>query len=579
MTYDTDDYLKQVQMDDAIAKMVRTYGMERDADLMLDIELANSGLACANEARERAYATCLRTAVEAQVNPPPPVDDIPPPPLNAAYIVAGREVGTHKPCWFLAKDCNAGVVCCGTNGTGKTVFLAGLLACIDPAVFILAPDKKREILRIGTTLNLRMWYGPPNRLPFNLMSCPTSDPNTFYAGLLESFAPVLGTAVQTWPGGARFLAMLRKSLPSGDAMFSFNECTHAIRDAARTTGMDKYITLADSFAVVGQALGAAGNLRQPPDIFSRYSLMGIDFSQTSLQVRRVIESALTYHLMQRQLARGFKQNDVDIGVVQDEGLDSQSKAQDMVSGSGRINFMTDTVNSQGRAFNLMRIYLFQSMSQAAENAMWNNRVFVSMRLPDRGEAVKAVRRHNLTDDYVPIMMNLPDGEAFISAPGLGRARHMKTDFIDLGGYPSEGDVRALMANEWTWLEQHSEFADVAEDTGELGACVSEIVKRRSQPSLAEVRPSVPDVPAAKLLSDWAQFLMAIRENPAAPSSSYARILKWGGYRTARVARDLAAAGMITTAPAANAKGRPSIRYQLTPKGVESLEGLSSNDNK
>lgn len=240
--------------------------------------------------------------------------------------------------------------------------------------------------------------------------------------------------------------------------------------------------------------------------------------------------------------------------------------------------MTDTVNSQGRAFNFMRIYLFQSISQAAENTMWNNRVFVSMRLPDRTEALKAVRRHGLTDDYVPIIMNLPDGEAFISAPGLGRVRHMKTDFRNLGAYPSDGEVSATMANEWKWLEKNSEFADAPEETSEMANCVSEIVKRHNKPPVPIVQQATLKTPPVKLLGDWAQFLVAVRDQPSTSSSGFARILNWGTYKTARVAKELVTSGLLVTATA-NTKGRPSIRYQLTQQGIESMEAWLSNDKK
>lgn len=576
-----DDYLAKVQKMDQIAKLMNMGGpdVENDEFILQDLELGMGGLSCSGEALDRAYSRCVHRVVEKRLHPPPPADDMPAPPQNGAYLIAGKEISTQKPCWFLSTDGNAGVACCGTNGCGKTVFLAGLVDCIPPGVFILAPDKKREIIRIGRRLNRRMWYGPPSRLPFNLMSCPTSDPATFYAGLFETFAPIfLGSLIQTWPGAAKALAIIRTALPRDAAMLSYNECVEAIREVARGTHQDKYQTFADCLAIVGQALGASGNIRRAPDIVGRYSLMGIDFSKTSLQVRHVIEYALTYHLMQRQLARGFKQGGVDFAVIEDEGLDSHSKAYDMVSGSGRINFMTDAVNSQGRAFNFTRIFLFQSISQAAENIMWNNRVFVAMRLPDRTEAQKAARRLSLTDDYVPVIMNLPDGEAFISAPGLGRARHMKTDLLDLGGYPSDEDVSVTMADEWKWVEENSEFAAPPEDTSEMATCISEIVKRHNQPPVPVARQPARETPPVTLLGDWAQFLIAVRENPTTSSSGFGRILNWGTYKAARVAKALVADGLLVTTTA-NTKGRPSIHYQITPKGVESLEAWSSHDKK
>jgi hypothetical protein len=372
--------------------------------------------------------------------------------------------------------------------------------------------------------------------------------------------------------------MLRKAIPPEMAMWSFNECINMFRDTAKKTGLDKYNTLADSFTTVGQALGPAGNLRHSADIFSRYSLMGIDFSATSLQVRRVIESALTYHRMQRQLVNGFKQGDVDFALIQDEGLDSNSKANDMVSGSGKINFMTDTVTSQGRAFNFMRITLFQSISQGAQSVMWNNRVFIVMRLPDRVEAQKAVRRLRLPDEFIPVIMNLPDGEAFISAPGLGRARHMKTEFLDLGGYPSDQDVSYTMAAEWKWLEEQSEFGEVPDDSSAMAEYISEIANRHNQPTLPANQEEHPAKAPVTLLSDWAEFLTAVQENPDASSSGFARILTWGAYKSARVARSLIADGLISTTTTST-KGRPSIRYQLTQKGIDSLEAWSAHDNK
>jgi hypothetical protein len=176
------------------------------------------------------------------------------------------------------------------------------------------------------------------------------------------------------------------------------------------------------------------------------------------------------------------------------------------------------------------------------------------------------------------MMNLPDGEAFISAPGLGRARHMKTDFVDLGGYPSYEDVSVTMAGEWKWLDENSEFADAPEDAGEMAACISEILKRRNHSPMPVVQPVARETPPVSLLGDWAQFLIAVRENPTTCSSGFGRILNWGTYKASRVAKALVADGLLITTTA-NTKGRPSVRYQITPKGVNSLEAWSSHDKK
>ncbi len=568
-----DKYLDHVQKLAQIAEISQATGQENDPELQLDLEVANSELSCATEHLNRAYSQCVRTAVEKQFAPPAAVATIPPPPANLPFLVAGTEVETGAPVWFLLSAACEGITIVAMSGAGKSVTEARLLTQVPDSVFLYGPDTKKDVLRIFKKLRRKYLYVRPQELPFNLLDCPTNDPATYYSALIEKIASILMSDAQTWPEAASVLAKVRESLPKGEPMISLNQAIQLFRELAARKGKEKYSTFADRLTLLARALGKNANLRKAAPILSRYSALGLDFSGVSIQIRQAVEVVFLFQLMQSRLSRGFTKG-VDVMVCYDESIETYSKSFNSVSGSGKVRFQEMFLN-QGRSFNFGRIILAQYMSQLSESVLANTRVFIVLRLTNYIEARNAVRHLGLGDEFIPKIQDLPNGYAFVKSPNCPTVL-TKVDNLELGDFPSDGDIAREMADELKWIDQNSEYDTNHHDGSQIDEDTAEVIAMFTRPALPEtpaVADPAQDMPVT-LLADWGQFMQEVLDNPEATSTQHGRNLGWGMYKTSRVKTELIDAGLVTVSKLKTA-GRPAERLQVSRKGLASMGGLNS----
>lgn len=576
MTGKADNYLERIQIMDQIAKMARMVGWENDDQLLLDVELGGSRLSYAQKALQRAHTRCVRETVAKQLNPPAPVDHVPPP-AGAACVIVGEEVETGAPAWFLAdEDICGGVVIIGVTGCGKTVTLAKIISCLPPSYFAYLPDSKREVFRIYTALNLPFLYVRPCDLPVCLLACPTDTPELYFTGLLEKWAPILPAKDETWPPCAASLAVASRFLKSVGPL-TLNQGATVASGLVETSGKDKFGTFSAQMSMLAQVLGKNADFQSGPDILGKYQGLGLDFSGVSLKARYLIEIAITQQFLQGKLSSGLSK-DACLVLIHDEGSDTFSRVVDQTTAS-RVQWQNDLL-VKSRSLKVGKIILLQFISQGCDSLLSSMRVLIVMRLPDPTEARLAVRYLNLPEEFIPVIQNLPDGEAFFKTPMLLHGVHIKIPFTDLGPYPSDHDIAIRMARELKWLEDNSTYARRPEIIGTMDKDIAEIIARHiSPPVKAEVPAVEPEqVVSAALLADWAEFLREVLANTTATSTQHGRNLKWGMYKTARVKKELLKAGLIA-ATKQNTAGRPAERLLVTRKGIVSLEALPANDKK
>jgi hypothetical protein len=568
-----DKYLDHVQKLAQIAEISQATGQENDPELQLDLEVADSGLSCAPEYLNRAYSHCVRTAVEMQFAPPTAIATIPPPPANMPFLIAGTEVETGAPVWFLLSAACEGITIVAMSGAGKSVTEARLLTRAPESVFLYGPDTKKDVLRIFKKLGRKYLYVRPQDLPFNLLDCPTNDPATYYSALIEKIASILMSDGQTWPETASVLAKVRESLPKDEPMISLNQAIQLFRELAAKKGKEKYNTFADRLTLLARTLGKNANLRKGAPFLNRYSALGLDFSGVSIQIRQAVEVVFLYQLMQSRLSRGFTKG-VDVMVCYDESIETYSKSFNSVSGSGKVRFQEMFLN-QSRSFNFGRIILAQFLSQLSESVLANTRVLIVLRLSDPTEARLAVRHLGLGDEYIPQIQGLPNGYAFIKSPNCPTVR-IKVDYLDLGDFPSDGDIAQEMGDELKWIDQNSEYDTTHQDGSQIDADTAEVIAMFTRPALPEtpvVVDPAEDAPVT-LLADWGEFMQEVLANPESTSTQHGKNLGWGMYKTTRVKSELVDAGLVTVTKLKTA-GRPAERLQVTRKGIASMGGLNS----
>lgn len=577
MSDQIDKYMERIQKLDQIAKIAKMTGQDTDQDLLLNLEIANSGLSSSNRYLDRAYTRCVHTAVARQLNPPVCDVSIPPPPANSPFLIAGVEVETGKPVWFLLDTTREGVTVTGMSGAGKSVTQARLLTYVPESVFLYGPDTKKDVWRILRELNRTFLYVRLQDLPFNLLECPTNDPATYFGGLLEIIAPILVSDGNTWPEAASILANVRSSLGKDEPMISVNQAIQLFRDIAVKAGKEKFNTFADRLSLLARALGKNANLRKGAPIMTRYSALGIDYSGVSIQMRHAVETSFLYQLMQSRLSRGFTKG-VDVMVCYDESIETYSKSYNAVAGSGRVRFQ-ELFTNQSRTFNFGRIILAQYMSQLSECVLSNSRVLIVLRLADPAEARLAVRHLGLPDDYIPVIQSLPDGHAIIKTPDCPTV-HIKVQELKLGSFPSDADIALAMSAELKWVEENSVYDVNYQDGSRIDAEASEVIGTFLRPAapVSTTATAPEQVMPITLLADWVEFLNEILANPTFNSTQHGKHLKWGMYKASRVKDELIDSGLVI-ATKHKTSGRPSERLHVTPKGVASLEALSSHVKK
>ncbi|MEI8120795.1 MAG: hypothetical protein WCI20_01990 [bacterium] len=267
---------------------------------------------------------------------------------------------------------------------------------------------------------------------------------------------------------------------------------------------------------------------------------------------------------------------MDVLVCYDESIETFSKSFNTVSGSGKIRFQEMFLN-QGRSFNFGRIILAQYLSQLSESVLANSRVLLILRLADPSEARLAVQHLGLTDDYIPVIQNLPDGHAIIKSPNCPTVQ-IKVEFLDLGPFPADEDIAHSMADELKWVEDNSVYDTDPQEGCQVDDQTAEVIATFTRPvapvHTAAVEPE--QIVPTTLLADWAEFMTEVLTNPTFSSTQHGKHLKWGMYKTARIKKDLIDAGLVASTKQ-KTSGRPSERLLVTRKGFASLEALSAHD--
>jgi hypothetical protein len=558
--------------------MARLGGIENDEIFRLNIDLASSGLPSADEALDEAYGMAMHAAISRQLNPPSLPSIMPPLPVNVPYIIIGHEIETGQEAWFFAEeDICCGVVIVGVPGCGKTVSLAPIIAQLPPTHFAYLPDSKREVFRLYNTLKLPFLYIRPCDLPMSLLACPTDAPEIYYTGLMEKWAPIFPLRDETWPHCAAALATASKILKKTGGITISQAAFLSAKLAESGGNREKFGTFSAQMSNLAQMLGKNANLTNGPDIIGRYRGLGVDFSGISLKSRHIIENAITQQFLQGQLSNGFAKRGKYLILIHDEGADTFSSSNQ--ANRSRPSWQDDLL-VKSRALKVGKIVILQFLSQSCDSLLSSMRVLIVMRLPDPNEARLAVRYLNLTDDYIPIIQNLPNGEAFFKTSRLPHGVHVKIPFIDLGPYPSDGDIASRMASEIKWVEDNSTYAQQPDCVGAMDAEVAKIIDRDICPPITpEPVAVIPEqVMPVQLLGDWSCFLSEIIAHPDSNSTQHGKNLKWGMYKTNRIKKEVVEAGLVA-ATKQKTVGRPSERLMVTRKGMASLEALKTNDKK
>ena len=550
-------------------------GLENDPAMDVIMDVAQSGLPSAKRAIEMGMSHCFNAALARQLTPSAPLRRTPP--ANQPFVIIGQDAVTGDDVFLLHQELCRGVTIVGSTGSGKTVTLFGLLRGLPEAVFLYAPDTKREIWRIFRNLSRRSLYVRPNQRYVNVLECPTADPVTYYTGLMDVLSRILELDDATWPEVAALLIEVRMALPKDKPMLALAEFPPLLRATAERRKKAKFNTAAAKFLVLAIAYGDAAWVRRGPDLATRYSALGMDYSGVAHKVRHATDAHYLYAHMQVCTARGHN-TDLDFLLVCDEGLDLFGRVFGSQPGSGHVSFQ-DMVGAQGRSFGFGRVALFQYAGQGDANALANSSSIIALPISEPIGAKAVAGILNMPPESAQMLQDLPPLEGFAKTPTFTPATPLTVKYTELGRFASDAEIQTAMEPEIRWMRENSIMAPRQEGGGFTDIDYSALLGYSAEPiAIESATPSTPppqvppSEPPIALVADWATFLRGVAANPDANTSGLYAAIGLSGYRGNKIKGELLAAGLITVVRV-KTTGRPAERIEMTNLGEKSLAGF------
>jgi len=549
-------------------------GLVNSPHLDLFEMVANSGLPAADKAVETAATICFKETMARQLMPPVPAKRIPP--ANQRYVVIGVDAVTGENIFMLLSELCRGLCIIGGAGSGKTVTLSGLLCGIPDDVFLYAPDAKREVWRIFKNLRRRFLYVRPNERYINVLDLPSPDmdPVSYYTGLLDIWSRPLDLDDATWPEVASLLIEIRLALPKDKPMLALGELPALLKEVGERRKKTKFNTAAAKFHVLAIAYGDAAWVRRGPDLRSRYSALGMDYTGVSNRVRHVTDAQYLYSFMQLCTAKGHR-NDLDTLLVCDEGLNVFGHMFGTQAGSGHVSFQ-DIVTSQGRSFGLGRIVTFQFVDQGDSSVLANSASIIALPVSDQAGARAVSGALNIPVESAADLQNCPPLSGYVKTPTFTPAVKLKVPYRELGPYASDAEIKLAMDPEINWMRANSimapsrdsaKFTDI-DYSALLGYSAVPVTVATPQPPVTTPVAPAPE-PAVPLVADWVIFLNGIEAHPDCGTAKLYATLGLSGHRGTKLKRELLAAGLIAV-ERIKTTGRPWERISLTTSGITSL---------
>jgi len=498
-------------------------------------------------------------------------------------IVIGTNPDTGNPVFIDYDHLPLKTVFIGGTGSGKTCTSASLIKQLIPRLHGFCVDSKLEAFRFGRQLGVRFLYAKPSQIFMNELEPVGPDPHLWFGTLMELYAYLLGIDGKTWPELTEILNGIWLALPATAPMISLIEFICVLEKIADAEGKTKFATAAAKFRVLASAYGRRARVRRGPDLFARYPFIGIDFSDSSHQVRNVVQGVMLKIQMQKISIRGHS-SDPSFVFIRDEGLDDAST--DVAVRPGKVEFQ-ETLASQGRSFGVSPITLFQDPSQPPGYILTNTGNFIAMRVLKLEHAKECSRLLGHGDDYAKSIQMLEPGEGFLRSPHFPQGVHFVADYNDLGEYPSTDEIAASMSSELQWIEDNTEFSPEETFTVStrnyaeiLGIAPTSNTAESTPP--AATPPSTTPVSAApavsqppRILGDWVVLLEDIIKDPNAALTSHYKAVKFGGAKGTRVKDELISNGLSEIKIVHGQTGSPRKVLTITKLGRQTLKGLKT----
>ncbi|MCX6896631.1 MAG: hypothetical protein NTZ16_14295, partial [Verrucomicrobia bacterium] len=517
--------------------------------------------------RVEAYLATRLLAVQLAGEPELPLPEVD----ESTAIAVAPIVSSGQILRLNADDFTRHGIFAGTTGSGKSTAQVGLGDAFRSRNICLEIFARKEagrlLLHYPEAIVIR-----PDQLLVNLLES-FGDARIFLAELAPILARGIGIRSDYVPTLLDVLIRTHAGRRAGEPMVSLKQLEDIFRHLG-ARGSRKCETIANALATFNLFLGDTARVRQGVAWEDKQPVIIYDFEGTPPAYRACL-SGLRLLRLQAQAGQQGHNCHLRRVIFHDEAGLEFGREFEAQAGSGFVPIAKRWI-SQMRSRGIGILFGCQSYGQMTEDIKDNTSIVLAFRSPAPAEAQELAVRLNLTDDQRQHLRQLPDGRAFMIAPGLSRAVEVQFSYIDLGDYPPEESITARMTPVLAQLRQQTLFSreEPIKPLDIEKILAAESPDSEATPTESSTQPaSNPGLFSGMLLGDQLCLLRDVVDYSESGVAERFRRLGFGGAKGNRIKQELIDLGLLTVVEVRRSiAGAPTKILRLTD-AARNLPGL------
>lgn len=445
----------------------------------------------------------------------------------------------------------------GASRSGKTTFLFRIAnELLKSGVRLEVEDHKSEGRRL---MNLHQDIGifGPTDEPSNILE-PVGDEETYWFDTFSEIGRAFNLRPENWTQLPDVMKRLQEGMKPGEAYPSLVDFYRILMKLAEEEKRPSYATSARAIRALCRIFGKRSRVRRAPDIESRYQILIREYGGVPPRIHRLLAALRLSRSQLEASVKGHTHNLKKIHIRDEAGI-VFGKEMSSVSGSGYIPPQKRDISQIG-ATGTGVFAGVQILSEIEDSLKSNVSTLACFRTPNPKDVREVEEMFGLSSEEAADIPSLVKGTCYIRTEGY-RARKVLMPDFPLGPYPSDDEVRERMADEFAWIESHTEYAP--EDALSLGKSLSykEILGE------VEVDDDEGDFTTIDIRDEHRVFAAELLAHPSASIVEHYANLGWSAGRGTRIKTHLLDNGMLEAHRQTSPNGRPVELLVLSEKGM------------
>lgn len=460
-------------------------------------------------------------------------------------VEVGCELSSHRPVLIDRDLINRHVVVIGASGIGKTCAVVGwVLRLLSKGISVEFADHKNEAGRLARLYPNTLIIRADQEL-INIVE-PIGPAEIYHPGLFQELAKVSNLRAETWSELPEIMQAIGRSLNPGEPWPSLEDFVEILFKLAKEQHRPKLGTVARAIKSLNVMLGKMARVRRAPDVFERFKLVIRQYRSLPPRIHNFLTAIRVLRLQARGAIEGRSAGLRHV-YVSDEGTMEFGREMSSETGSGYVRANKQFI-TRIRSECVGVIVVTQLYAELDESVKSTAASFMSFCCPNPRDAREALVKLRLPSDMLPSVMPLPVARAYFISEGFSGAALVNIPRLDLGEYPSAGELNLRMQPALLQLERDSIFSEPKE-----GAVISitSITTKDTTSALAEPPKSPPAIS-----SDEKLLFEEIKKTPGCGITELIKCLGWSFRRFDRAKRQLLERRMIRVDHQTSTNGRP-----------------------